>query len=231
MFKRKRASVAVLACLLTASCGVNSPITIDDGTTHEGNLTTVNGGVFIGADCTIEGNSRTVNGPVSVGSNSRVRSLKSVNGPIRLGDSIVVDGDLETVNGGISVGTEVSVEGNLETVNGGVSIASGGSIRGTIRTVNGGIGLDDTEVTGALVTTNGNITLDNGSQLFGNLVIRGSGGREAKPPTITVTGSSIVHGDIVIHDDDRGVRLVLGAGGSVTGSTDSAVIERIDEIR
>lgn len=229
MKQRLHTAACLLACLLLASCGVNSPITVEDGTTVEGDRTTVNGGIFIGADCTVKGDCRTVNGPVSVGPDSRVQSLKSVNGPIKLDDDIVVDGDLETVNGGIRIGREVSVDGNLETVNGGVSIGSGGSIRGEIRTVNGGIGLDNTEVTGDLITSNGDITLENGSRVKGNLVIRGTKGTELKPPTITVSGTSIVDGDIEIRDEDRGVRLVLVNGGQVTGSTGSAVVERIDE--
>jgi predicted acyltransferase (DUF342 family) len=229
MKQRLHTAACLLACLLLASCGVNSPITVEDGTTVEGDRTTVNGGIFIGADCTVKGDCRTVNGPVSVGPDSRVQSLKSVNGPIKLDDDIVVDGDLETVNGGIRIGREVSVDGNLETVNGGVSIGSGGSIRGEIRTVNGGIGLDNTEVTGDLITSNGDITLENGSRVTGNLVIRGTKGTELKPPTITVSGTSIVDGDIEIRDEDRGVRLVLIDGGRVTGSTGSAVVERIDE--
>jgi len=212
-----------------ASCGVNSSITVEDGTTYEGSRATVNGRVFIGTDCTINGTFRTVNGRVSVGSNSHVKSLKSVNGSIKLDDSIVVNGNLETVNGGIRVGQEVSVEGDLETVNGGVSVASGGSIQGTLKTVNGDIDLDNTEVTGALVTNKGDITLENASRVVGNLVIRGSKGREFKPPTITVSGESIVQGDIEIHDSDRQVRLVLKDGGRVTGSTGSAVVERVTE--
>lgn len=216
----------LLACLLVASCGVNSSINVEDGATREGNQFTVNGGVHVGTDCTIKGNCRTVNGRVSVGSNSHVRSLKSVNGSITLDDNVVVDGDLDTVNGGIRVGPGVSVEGDLETVNGGVSVAPGGSIQGTVETVNGSIDLDNTEVTGDLVTTNGDITLENGSRVIGNLVIRGTKGRERKPPTITVSGASIVDGDIEIRDEDREVRLVLINGGQVTGSTGSAIVER-----
>jgi len=219
----------LLACLVIVSCGVNSSITFEDGSTHEGNQVTVNGGVIIGADCTIKGNCRTVNGRVSVGSHSHVKSLKSVNGSIRLDDNIVVTGDLATVNGGIRVGPEVSVEGNLETVNGGLSVASGGSIQGTLRTVNGDIDLDTTEVTGTVVTTNGDISLENGCRVVGNLVIRGDGDRELKPPTITISGTSIVEGDIEIHDKDRGVRLVLSSGGQVTGSTNGVIVERVNE--
>lgn len=229
MHQRLLVAACLLACLWLASCGVNSPITFEDGATHEGNRVTVNGGVFIGADCTIKGSCRTVNGSVTVGPNSQVGSLRSVNGSIRLDDNIVVDGDLETVNGSIRIGPEVSVEGKLETVNGGVSIASGGSIRGEIRTVNGAIGLDSTEVTGDLITSNGDITLENGSRVNGNLVIRGAKGTERRPPTITVSGASVVEGDIEIDDADRGVRLVLVNGGRVTGSTGSAIVERVDE--
>ncbi len=229
MQQKLQTTGCLLACLMMVSCGVNSSITFEDGTTHEGNQVTVNGGVFIGADCTIKGNCRTVNGRVTVGSNSHVKSLKSVNGSIKLDDNIVVNGDLETVNGGIRVGSEVSVEGNLETVNGGVSVASGGSIQGTLKTVNGGIDLDNTRVTGALVTTNGDITLENGARVIGNLVIRCGKGKEMKAPTITVAGGSFVQGDIEIHNEDRRVRLVLSDGGQVTGSTGSAIVERIKE--
>jgi len=229
MHQRLQSLACLLACLLLGSCGVNSSITFEDGSTHEGNQITVNGRVVIGIDCTINGNCRTVNGRVSVGSDSHVRSLKSVNGSIALGDNIVVNGDLETVNGGIRIGSDVAVDGNLETVNGAVAVASGGSIQGTLKTVNGDIDLDRTEVTGDLVTTNGDITLDSGSRVIGNLVIRGSKSRERHPPTITLSGRSIVDGDIVIHDDDRGVRLLLVNGGQVTGSTGSAIVERVGE--
>ena len=229
MKHKVQTAFCLFASLLVASCGVNSSITVENGKTHDGNRTTVNGGVFIGQDCTVNGNFRTVNGRVSVGSDSHVRSLKSVNGSIKLDENIVVDGDLETVNGGIRVGDEVSVKGNLKTVNGSVSVASGGSILGTLRAVNGGIEIDNTEVTGSLVTNNGDITLENGSRVVGDLVIRGSGGSRSNPPTIFVSGASVVQGDIRIHDDDREVRLVLSDGGRVTGSTGSAIVERVGE--
>jgi DUF4097 and DUF4098 domain-containing protein YvlB len=217
-----------LACVLVVSCGVNSSIVSEDGTTYEGNRTTVNGSVSIGDRCVIKGNCRTVNGRVSVGSDSQVGSLKSVNGSIKLGDNVVVDGDLETVNGGIHVGPAASVAGYLETVNGPVSIAAGGVIEGTLKTVNGGIDLDDTEVTGDLITTNGDLTIENGSRVIGNLVIRGGKGKERKPPTITVSGGSVIEGDLEIHDKDRGVRLVLIGGGQVTGATTGAIVETVD---
>lgn len=229
MQSKVQTAFCLLASLLVASCGVNSSITVDDGQTQEGSKATVNGGVFIGEDCTIKGNCRTVNGRVLVGANSQVRSLKSVNGSIKLDDNIVVDGDLETVNGGIRVGHDVSVEGNLETVNGSVSVASGGSIQGTLRAVNGDIDLDNTEVTGSLITNNGDITLVNGTRVVGNLIIRGSKGRGSKPQTITVSGTSVVQGDIVIHDADREVHLLLSNDGRVTGSTGSAIVDRITE--
>ncbi|MDX2436835.1 MAG: hypothetical protein QNL88_07285 [Acidobacteriota bacterium] len=65
--------------------------------------------------------------------------------------------------------------------------------------------------------------------MIGNLVIRGSKGRGSKRSTITVTGTSVVQGDIEIHDSDRNVRLALSNGGHVTGSTGSAIVERITE--
>jgi hypothetical protein len=229
MQSKAQTAFCLLACLLVASCGVNSSIKIEDGQTQEGSKATVNGGVFVGEDCTIKGNLRTVNGRVSVGANSQVRSLKSVNGSINLDDNIVVDGDLETVNGSIRVGHEVSVEGNLETVNGSVSVASGGSIQGTLRAVNGDIDLDSTEVTGNLITNNGDITLVNGSRVVGNLIIRGSKGKGFKLQTITVSGGSVVQGDIVINDTEREVHLILSDDGRLTGSTGSAIVDRITE--
>lgn len=225
MQSKVQTAFCLLASLLVASCGVNSSITVEDGQTREGSKATVNGGVYIGEDCTIKGNFRTVNGRVSVGANSQVRSLKSVNGSIKLDDNIVVDGDLETVNGSIRVGHEVSIEGNLETVNGSVSVASGGSIQGTLRAVNGDIDVDDTEVTGSLITSNGDITLVNGTRVIGNLIIRGTKGRGSKPQTITVSGASVVQGDIVINDADREVHLVFSDDGQVTGSTGSAIVD------
>ena len=229
MKSKLQTTFCVLASLLVASCGVNSSITVEDGRTQEGSKATVNGGVFIGEDCTIKGNCRTVNGRVLVGANSQVRSLKSVNGSIKLDDNIVVDGDLETVNGGIRVGHDVSVEGNLETVNGSVSVASGGSVQGTLRAVNGGIDLDNTEVTGNLITSNGDITLVNGTRVVGDVIIRGSKGRGSKSQTITVSGTSVVQGDIIINDADREVHLLLDDGGRVTGSTGSAVVDKVTD--
>jgi len=218
-------SAAVVMCIGLGSCGVNSSITVADGTTLESGRSTVNGGVIIGSDCTVNGNCRTVNGRVTVGDRSRVKSLKTVNGSVRVGDGVTVDGDLEAVNGRIELGSDCTVGGNVETVNGSLSVATGGEVHGTLRTVNGGISLVTASVDGSLVTNNGDITLEQGTRVTGDIVIRGKTHGDLRPPTITLAGASVLEGDIRIEDAGRKVRLVVGDDCQITGSTGAAVIE------
>ena len=216
--------VLTACCLVLAGCGVNSSIRIADGEKVDGGKTTVNGGVYIGAGCEVRGTCRTVNGRVSVGANSQVQGLQTVNGSIKLAENVSVEGDLGTVNGSITLAENVSVEGDVDTVNGSFDCAGGGSISGTVGTVNGSIRLVGLEVGGSLITANGNISLEESSRVAGDIVIKGKSKRNRQPREITITGGSVVEGDIIVRDARRKVTVILSDGGQVKGEIRNAEV-------
>jgi hypothetical protein len=116
MQQRVLTAAWLVACLVAASCGVNSAITFEDGTTHEGNKATVNGGVSIASGGSIQGVIKTVNGGIGL-------------------DNTEVTGVLVTSNGDITIENGSRVTGNL-VIRGGKGkelkpptiIGSGGSI-------------------------------------------------------------------------------------------------------
>ena len=69
------------------------------------------------------------------------RSISSLNGPIRIGDSARA-GNCKSVNGSISIGMNSEV-GSISAVNGQVEIGPGTRVDGGVSTVNGSIELDD----------------------------------------------------------------------------------------
>ena len=146
-----------------------------------------------------------VNSSVRVDAERQVGDVSSVNGGIDLARGALAR-DVHTVNGGIRVGTDVKVNGSLETVNGGIRTDGGTVIEDRVRTVNGKIRLHETHVGRDVQTSNGDIELRNNTVVEGDLIVKGRQswfGRlfnfNHRPPTITVDGSSAIHGDIHLH--------------------------------
>jgi len=210
--------------LVLAGCGINQTIRVADGEILDSGRSTVNGSVIIGADCQVHGSCRTVNGRVTVGAGSKVGGLQTVNGSIRLDESVSVTGDLATVNGSISLANHVSVGGEVETVNGSLTIGTGGSVTADVSTVNGSIQVTTSEIGGDVVTTNGNVSLLDHTQVAGDIVVEGKPPRNREPLEILITGDSVVQGDIIVRHPNRKVQVFLTEGGRVEGEIHDAEV-------
>jgi len=135
---------------------------------------------------------------------------------------------LSAVNGLIRTGEGVSVDGDIETVNGAVELGAGSEVSGEVTTANGSIELDQTVVKRDVRTVNGDIKLRDNSVVKGDLVIRDNMGVSTRNRSIhiEVIGGSIIEGDILVKRDVD-VRLILSDGGKVLGQVDG--IEVIDQ--
>lgn len=193
----KQSITFLFAFVFLAGCGsVMGDFSLADGSTHDDDISVVNGSIRIGKDCRVNGEVSSVNGSVQVGHNSVLGEVSAVNGSLSVGDNVTVNGPVENVNGRISIGQGSRVSGSVSTVNGQVRFESGSSADGTVSTVNGRITLLGAEVA-ALGTTNGVLEVLEGSHVKGRLrVIRPKG--------------------FSLGDDER-VRVVIGAESVVDG--------------
>ncbi|MEM9207991.1 MAG: hypothetical protein AAGA61_01990 [Pseudomonadota bacterium] len=178
-----------------------------------------------------------VNKSVRVDDGEQTGPLSSVNGSITVGDSAIVDGDVETTNGSIRIGDNVqfrtaettngririgsgALTTSIDTVNGAISVGENARIDGSVETVNGGIKLSRGSTVGADVgTVNGSLDVS-GTDVGGNLsTVMGS---------IEVTDGSIVRGDVVIRKSrswgfnwggkNRKPKVIIGPNSQVVGS-------------
>lgn len=199
-------SLAVAALALAAlGCGVNRSYTIDDGTTRDRGIHTVNGSIRIGTDCTIGGECRTVNGRVELGDRSSSGSLHTVNGRIEVGAGCTVEGDVATVNGSVSCGPDTRVEADVTTVNGTITLR-GASVGRNVELVNG------------------DVILEEGALVAGDVVISG-GGSDHGDVEVRVGPGSVIEGDVRARRS-RDVTVVLVGDGEVRGEIRGAEVVR-----
>ncbi len=149
----------------------------------------------------------SVNKSIRIGDGEQTGSLSSVNGSITVGNSAIVDGEVETTNGSISIGDNVrfqtaettngririgsgAMTNSIDTVNGQISVGENASIQGSVETVNGGIHLSRGSTVGEDVgTVNGSLSVE-GTDVGGDLsTVMGS---------VELTEGSIVRGDVII---------------------------------
>ena len=183
-----------------------------------------------------------INSSIEVDANDRVGDISSVNGQIRVereavaGEISTVNGGVdittgasihgaESVNGGIRVGRNVSIRESLKTVNGDIRVRDGSVIGSEVKTVNGEIDLRATYVGEDVITSNGDITLSSGSEIEGDIIVRGNRGWLSRFFTFTrhratdlhISADTVVHGDIHlyrevdlhIHDDAQIGEIVI----------------------
>lgn len=219
-----RVSVICVASLLLLACtSINQGIEIADGQEFEGNLSTVNGPIRIGADCTVNGNLANVNGSIQVGPGSVTGSIRNVNGSIsvedkasvgaietvngalRLGNEVRIAGAASTVNGSLQGGTDVHIEGNASTVNGRLTLAAGSRVAGRVSTVNGGIRLEASQAV-AVETTSGSIELLDGTIIEGTLRVREPSREQRDRPRVLIGADVRVGGPLQF---DRPVELYI----------------------
>lgn len=199
-----------LASAALAGAHVNKSVRISDGETVERSLSSVNGSITIGTDVELHRMAETVNGGIKVGDNSRTKDLHTVNGSVRVGERVTVDGDLRSVNGSISASDGTSVTGGIETVN-------------------GSINLDGATVEQDLSTVNGGVVLDRGSRVMGSLIIEDTNSRkrwDRKPLEIKLRDGSVIEGDIEVLEEDRKVIVYISGGAAVMGQIRGAEVVR-----
>ena len=125
--------------------------------------------------------------------------IGSVNGSIRLGDNVTVDGEIDVVNGKITLGEGTRVADDVENVNGEITL------RGA-------------EVGGDVVTVSGDINLESGASVRGNVVVEKPGGwgrnNERRKPRVIIGPGSVVTGEIRL---EREVELYISESAQVGG--------------
>ena len=178
-----------------------------------------------------------VNKSIRVGDGEQTGPLSSVNGSITVGNSVVVDGDVETTNGSIKIGDNVQFQ-SAETTNGRIRVGSG-AITDSIETVNGEISVgENASIRGSVETVNGGIQLSRGSTVGedigtvnGSLAVAGTdvgGDLSTVMGSVALTDGSIVRGDVVIRKSNswgfnwggknRKPKVVIGPNSQVLGS-------------
>lgn len=196
----KQSVTIIFAVLFLAGCGsVMGDFSLADGSTHDDDISVVNGSIRIGNDCRVNGEVSSVNGSVQVGDNSVLGEISAVNGSLSLGENVTVSGPVENVNGRVSVGRGSRVAGSISTVNGQIQLESGSAADGTVSTVNGRIMLAGAEVV-ALDTTNGHLEVLEGSRVKGRLRVskpQGFSLGEKDPVRVVIGAESVVDGPLV----------------------------------
>lgn len=196
----KQSATVLFAFLFLAGCGsVMGDFSLADGSTHDDDISIVNGSIRIGDDCRVNGDVSSVNGSVQVGSNSVVGEVSAVNGSVSLDENVSVSGPVENVNGRVTIGQGSRIAGSIGTVNGLIRLESGSVADGTVSTVNGRITLVGAEVA-ALSTTNGHLEVLEGSHVKGRLRVtkpKGFSLGERDPVRVVIGAESVVDGPLV----------------------------------
>lgn len=197
----------ILLFTMLSNCGdtttVNRSLTISDGQKINKNLSSVNGRIEVGENCLIKGDCRTVNGSIKIGNFSKVKEVKTINGNIELGEGVEVDGDIDLINGNVQAKT-------------------GSHISGSITNINGKIKLYHTVVHQNLSIVNGDILLDDGTDITGNIIIRGKPGKRAQVVKIEIKKGSKVQGDIRVKDSRKKVEVYLSEDSKIFGEVINA---------
>ena len=140
-------------------------------------------------------------GAIKLGGNNTVKGISSVNGDIKSGKSLHVNGDISSVNGDISLALDSHISGEITTVNGELNYA-GGSVGKDINTVNGDLELGTVTVQGNIFTTWGDVVL-NGAAVMGELRVKKPRmsnwwGKNPQPPRIVIGAGARVAGVITL---------------------------------
>ena len=153
-------------CLLLASCLAGTAFAAGN---DDLDIDKVNGSIHVPDNSTV-GKLSTVNGGIRIGANSHAKSADTVNGGIDLDNGATID-SLETVNGGIRVGENNKVAKTVEAVNGSITLRSGTEVGGRVSNVNGTVKLEDAHVACGLETTSGDVIVGANSRVEGGLLV------------------------------------------------------------
>ena len=124
------------------------------------------------------------------------------------------------MNGAIRLGENVTVDGEIEVVNGKISMERGSTVADDVSNVNGEFDVSGAEIGGDLSTVNGDVWLMDGSILRGHLIVDKPGGwswnpDKRKPKIVIGPGSQIVG----VIDLKREVELYISETAEVGGVT------------
>ncbi len=200
--------IILLFTMFSNSCDttiVNRSLTIANGQKINDDLSSVNGRIEVGENCLINGDCQTVNGSIKIGNFSKVKEVKTVNGNIELREGVEVDGDIELINGNVQAKT-------------------GSHITGDITSINGEVALFHTIVHQNLSVVNGDILLDDGTDIKGDIIIRGKPGRHAQVVKIEIKNGSKVQGDIRVKDSRKKVEVYLSEDNKIFGEVINATL-------
>lgn len=148
----------------------------------------------------IAGNLQAVNGGISMDDDSVAKKVRTVNGGVSLGDNVSVV-SVKVVNGGVRSGRNLTVTEGVDVVNGGIKIDAGSQIGDDVITVNGNIRLRESRIGNNIETVNGDMDILDGSVVEGDVVFRKRRGHSGSwgKPTLTIDKTSVVKGDIFLH--------------------------------
>jgi DUF4097 and DUF4098 domain-containing protein YvlB len=196
----------LVTAMLATGAGLNESIRVGSGETRDGDLTTVNGSITVGDDAQINGECTTVNGSIKVGDDVEVESLTTVNGGVNVGSGTVVRRDVQTVNGSITL--------------------DNGAKAAAVSNINGRITLKGADVDGDISTINGDVDVRNGARVGGDIIVGERNGdfNQDEPIKITVSGDSVVEGNIINEEDDIEVEVHIEDGGRVMGKVEGATV-------
>ena len=166
------------------------------------------------------GSHSTVNKSIRIDDNTTTGEVDSVNGSIRIGAGSFVE-SVDSVNGSIKLGNDVTVDKSVDAVNGAITLAAGCEVGGNVETVNGGIRMENVRVVGDVESYNGQIRVLQGSEVFGNVVVRKSKGwtlnKRRKPVHVEIGQDAVIHGDLIFEhavklklDDSARVGEIIG---------------------
>lgn len=211
-------AIALSLLLLAApaqAVSINKSIRIDADRHAEG-ASTVNGSITVGSGATVSGSLETVNGTIRIDENAIVEDAETVNGSVKVASGVTA-GDIGSVNGAIRIGENVTINGEVSVVNGKIGVESGSKISEDVSNVNGEIKIAGAEIGGDLSTVSGDVSLDEDAFLRGNLTIEKPsswGKNRSRKPKIIIGPGSRVGGEIVA---EREVELYISDTAEVGG--------------
>jgi hypothetical protein len=130
-------------------------VSIGDGGSVGGSITTDAGVVTLAANIKVEGSINTVAGGISIGDGTTICAnvITTGAGVVTLTTNIKVGGSLSTTAGGITIGAGSTVGGNINVVGGGVVTLTSVLVGGNISTVAGAINLTSSRVGGSVAAS------------------------------------------------------------------------------
>lgn len=162
-----------------------------------------------------EDSAHSVNADLHLSAKREHGDAASVNGDIHLAAGARA-GEVETVNGDIYLGPNAHVE-EVESVNGNIDAEAGAHIRDDVESVNGRVTLTQTSVAGDVELANGSLELSD-STVHGDIELRNT--------PLTLRGTTLVHGDVILRSKDASSPPILVSIGPQVRIAGALVLDR-----